>query len=126
MAVTQAIEYSSLSSGQVVGTAQHRFLLKEHSGDSLFGQLWQAQDLSVQGKPIVSLEFIDPQLISDSKALETLKRAVAVGKKLRHKHLALQHGFFQKRKPARFCCIRATGQHYPRRSAEREKNQGAE
>lgn len=95
MAVTQAIEYSSLTSGQVVGTAQHRFLLKEHSGDSLFGQLWQAQDLSVQGKPIVSLEFIDPQLISDSKALETLKRAVTVGKKLRHKHLAIQHGFFQ-------------------------------
>lgn len=95
MAVTQAIEYSSLSSGQVVGTAQHRFLLKEHSGDSLLGQHWQAQDLSVQGKPIVSLEFIAPQLIRDSKALETLKRAVAVGKKLRHKHLAVQHGFFQ-------------------------------
>lgn len=94
MAVTKAIEYTSLSSGQVVGTAQHRFLLKERSGDSLLGQLWQAQDLSVQGKPIVSLEFIAPQLISDSKALETLKRAVAVGKKLRHKHLAVQHGFF--------------------------------
>lgn len=95
MAVTQAIEYSSLSSGQVVGTAQHRFLLKEQSGDSLLGQRWQAQDLSVQGKPIVSLEFIAPQLIGDGKALDTLKRAVTVGKKLRHKHLAVLHGFFQ-------------------------------
>ncbi|MDI3323567.1 SUMF1/EgtB/PvdO family nonheme iron enzyme [Pontibacterium granulatum] len=95
MAVTQAIEYTSLSSGQVVGTTQHRFLLKEHSGNSLLGQRWQAQDLSVQGKPIVSLEFISPYLISDSKALETLKRAVAVGKKLRHKHLAIHYGYFQ-------------------------------
>lgn len=95
MAVTQATDYSSLAAGQVVGTTQHRFILKEHSGDSLFGQLWQAQDLSVQGQPIVSLEFIAPHLINDSKILDVLKRAVAVGKKLRHKHLALQHGFFQ-------------------------------
>ena len=95
MATPPAIEYSSLAPGQTVGPAQHRFLLLGKTADSLFGQLWQAQDLSVQGQPTVTLEFILPTLVIQSAAMEAIKRSVTYGKKLRHKHLTLLHGFFQ-------------------------------
>lgn len=95
MATLPAIEYTTLAPGQTVGPAQHRFLLISKTADSLFGQLWHAQDLSVQGQPTVTLEFILPTLVSQSSAMEAIKRSVTYGKKLRHKHLTLLHGFFQ-------------------------------
>lgn len=95
MATPPAIEYTSLAPDKTVGPAQHRFLLISKTADSLLGQLWQAQDLSVQGQPIVTLEFILPTLVTQNTAIEAIKRSVAYGKKLRHKHLALLHGFFQ-------------------------------
>ncbi len=85
---------ASLSEGQQIGPSHHRFLLRTHLGSSPLGELWSAEDLSVQGSPLVTLECINPQLIANTAALEALKRHITYGKKLNHKHLLRLHGYF--------------------------------
>lgn len=91
-----------LAEGTTLGPSHHRFLLISESGRTPTGPLWQAEDQSVQGQPTVALSFIDPQLYGDHALMEALKRQVALGKKLRHKHILAIHGLFSEQNTLRF------------------------
>ncbi|MGB0466496.1 MAG: SUMF1/EgtB/PvdO family nonheme iron enzyme [Pontibacterium sp.] len=92
----------ALTEGKVIGPAHHRFSLKKKLGVSALGQLWQAEDLSVQGTPLVSLEIIASIFSPDPQALEAIKRQVSYGKRLKHKHILQNYGFFNESKQRAF------------------------
>lgn len=92
----------TLAAGTTLGPSHHRFSLISASGSTPAGPLWLAEDQSVQGTPTVSLSFIDPQLYNDHALMEAIKRQVALGKKLKHKHILKIYGLFSHQNALRF------------------------
>lgn len=86
--------YDALQDGIEIGPEHHRFKLIKHTGIHALGRLWQAEDISVQGSPLVTLLIINPFLLKQANFVEGIKKHAALNKQLKNKHIAECYGFF--------------------------------
>ncbi|NVK39826.1 MAG: SUMF1/EgtB/PvdO family nonheme iron enzyme [Oceanospirillaceae bacterium] len=94
MDTSKDTQYPPLASGQTLGPDHHRFQLVESIGEHLFGELWQATDLSTQPTATVTLLILNPQLVADTAFVNAFKKQQTLCKSLAHPHLAACYGFF--------------------------------
>lgn len=86
--------YQSLQEADLLGPEHHRFKLIKHNATHSLGELWQAEDISVAGNPLVTLLIINPSLLKQNVFAEGIKKHAALSKQLQNKHIAECYGFF--------------------------------
>ena len=86
--------YNALAPDAEIGPDHHRFKLIKTLSPHLLGQLWQAEDLSVAGNPLVTLLFLKPELLKQGSFTEGIKKHASLSKQLQNKHIAECYGFF--------------------------------
>lgn len=86
--------YQALQPDTVIGPDHHRFKLIKKGIDHPLGQLWQAEDQSVTGSPVVTLLMIAPSLLKQKSFVEGIKQYSTRIKQIQNKHVAECYGFF--------------------------------
>lgn len=89
--------YEALQPDAEIGPDHHRFKLVKSLTPHMLGQLWQAEDLSVTGNPLVTLLFLKPDLLKQSSFTSGIKKHAALNKQLKNKHIAECYGFFSEK-----------------------------
>ena len=86
--------YEALQEETILGPEHHRFKLIKQSSTHPLGQLWQAEDLSVTGNPLVTLLILSPNLLKQGNFAEGIKKHASLSKQIQNKHIAECYGFF--------------------------------
>jgi len=86
--------YQALQPDAVIGPDHHRFKLIKQGHEHPLGQLWQAEDQSVTGNPVVTLLMLAPQLLKQKSFVEGIKTHSTQIKAVKNKHIAECYGYF--------------------------------
>jgi len=93
MEQTQEKPKATLREGLLLGP-QRQFKLQSEVADMALGKIWHVSDLGPGSRTSLSLIFVDPALVADTRSNDTIKKQINA-KLLKHQHLLDQQGFFQ-------------------------------
>lgn len=86
--------YQSLQEDIEIGPEHHRFRLVKYNSNHPLGQMWQAEDISTAGNPLVTLLIINPAISQNEALADDIKTHAALNKQLKKSHIAECYGFF--------------------------------